>query len=89
MIAPPVPEDGALIPIDRVPWVQWTQGQVAGANSDFNTTISGTTAPFAVRDWYAANRKAFYGGAAAAATGESVIWMPLIYFVWRNTNGIQ
>ena len=52
---------------------QWTQGQVAGANSDFNTTIDGTTAPFAVRDWYLSNRKAFfeYGRAGAAdAFGE-------------------
>ena len=36
---------------------QWAQGQIAGKNSDFNTTIGGTTAPYAVNAWYSANRK--------------------------------
>eukprot|EP01051_Picozoa_sp_SAG22_P007417 SAG22_NODE_522_length_9503_cov_4.233624_6_plen_211_part_00 len=35
---------------------QWAQGQVAGGNSDFNATIDGTTAPFAVQAWFAANK---------------------------------
>ena len=48
---------------------QWTQGQRAGSNSDFNTTIGGTTAPFAVRDWYLENRNAFFERAGAAAAG--------------------
>ena len=49
---------------------QWTQGQIAGGNSDFNTTIGGTTAPFAVRDWYLANRAAFFARRAGGGGEE-------------------
>ena len=46
----------------RVYCEQWAQGQIAGQNSDFNTTIDGTTAPFAVNAWYGANRKGAQSG---------------------------
>ena len=55
------------------------QGQIGKQPrwSDFNTTLGGTTAPFAVHDWYAYNRKLFFGGARsiesvdAATTGKN------------------
>ena len=36
---------------------QWAQGQQAGENSDFNVTIDGMTAPFAVQAWYNHNKQ--------------------------------
>eukprot|EP01044_Picomonas_judraskeda_P034457 COSAG03_NODE_14300_length_469_cov_0.821622_1_plen_68_part_10 len=51
-----LPKHLKLIWYCRLGCEQWTQGQIAGGNSDFNTTIDGTTAPFAVSAWYRANR---------------------------------
>ena len=57
VLSPAQKKNGAWITGCEEHCGQWSQGQMAGSNSDFNTTIDGTTAPFAVAAWYAANRK--------------------------------
>jgi hypothetical protein len=61
---------------------QWAQGQVAGGNSDFNATIEGMTAPFAVQRWFAHNKLAHAAGGGEQAVGVGLGAHP---FVWMAT----
>eukprot|EP00756_Hemistasia_phaeocysticola_P045919 Hpha_TRINITY_DN19675_c0_g1::TRINITY_DN19675_c0_g1_i1::g.186252::m.186252/K19882/NOTUM; O-palmitoleoyl-L-serine hydrolase len=56
VVGPGQRKNGAFITGCHEHCGQWAQGQKAGKNSDFNATIDGTTAPFAVQRWFATNK---------------------------------